>query len=320
VRSRAAAVVIAPVDGSSATTVFAQVPAAGAAKIELVRGDQVLASRSRSAHAPRVTLRTPRAGTRVGAKTRVVVSWRASDADRNPLTAAVEYSANGGRSYRTLAANLTGTSITLPGRVLSYTRNARIRVRVNDGFDDALVTSGRLRADGAAPTVRITSPRARTRLANDAAVTLTGEAYDDAGTQLRGRALRWYAGRRLLGTGASLSVNGLPAGTRVLRLRARDGRDRTASASVAMRVRAVPPQFTILRAPPRVSRSARSVRLRLASAVPAEVRIGARRYALTRRSRTISVPIKLGRSAVRLTLRLTAGGRTQVRTVNVARR
>ena len=57
-------------------------------------------------------------------------------------------------------------------------------------------------------------------------VLLTGAAFDDAHRELGGRALTWYAGRRLLGHGRRLRA-ALPAGRVVLRLVATAGRRST---------------------------------------------------------------------------------------------
>ena len=61
------------------------------------------------------------------------------------------------------------------------------------------------------------------RIAADAALYLSGTAYDDSGRALAGERLRWLAGKRVLGSGRTLTVLGLPAGAQPLRLEARDG-------------------------------------------------------------------------------------------------
>lgn len=307
-----------PSEPGKAAMVSAEVPTNGAAaRVELVRDGTVVSTITRSANAPKVTVLEP--GTaRVGAGGRVTVRWRATDADGDPLTASVEYSTDAGRSYRAIGMT-EGSFMRLPGRLFARTRTGRLRVVVNDGFDETAGVSRRFAAEGAGPTVRIAYPARRLRVANDAALTLAGQAYDDAGALLSGKRMRWFAGGTFLGTGATLGVHGLPAGARSIRLVATDRFGRRATATVAIRVFASPPQFTVLRAPARMSRGARSVRLRVASAIPATLLVGPRSRSLDRTVRTIVVSVgRRGTAVVRL--RLHAAGKTSTRTLRIPRR
>lgn len=302
-----------PSDAGTASVVVAEVPAAGAARVELVYEGKVIAARPRSAHAPRVGPVKVAPGAR-----QVEVAWKASDADGDPLTATVEYSADGGRTWRSVAA-VSREPARLAGALFSRSADARVRVTVNDGFDEAAAVSPRFRAAGAPPFARISFPPSGFRIANDAALTLGGEAYDDRGNPLTGKRLRWLLGKRVLGTSPAPVVTGLPPGRQTIRLEARDASGRVGSASVAVRVFASAPQFTVLQAPARMSPRARSVKLTVASALPGRLSVGGKRYPVGRKPRTISVAVKPGKAPLVVRLRLSVAGKTSTRALTVVR-
>ena len=296
------------------------VPAASAARLQVVTLGKVAATRTRSAHAPKVRLLAPRRGT-IGRRSKVTVRWRSSDADGDRLLTTVAYSADAGRHWRTVyVANGDARQVRLSSRYFTGARNARIRVRVNDGFNAAASTSGRLRAVGSKPAVHIRSPRRGQRFFSDAAVPLAGSAFDDTFRDLSGSRLVWYAGRRRLGTGGLTAARDLQPGRVRLRLVARDRHGRRGSASVRIRVLAARPFFVTLTAPRRISRRARSIRLRVATNVTATLKAGGRRYRVTRHGRSVRVKVKRARRTLTLSLRLVAHGRSATRTLHLPRR
>src|SRR6185312_12382981 len=135
------------------------------------------------------------------------------------------------------------------------------------------------------PDVLITSPPPRTRVRADEELYLAGRAADDQQVPLRGRSLRWKLGRRLLGRGTQISVVGLPAGRRRIVLEARDRHGRVGRSSVPITVVAVAPRVIALSRPARISRGARFVTLRLATSIPATLRLGAQHFAVGRRAK-----------------------------------
>ena len=209
----------------------AQLPVLGAASVELREGAQLLARRVRSRHAPKVRLISPRHG-RLGSKGKIAVRWSARDPDGGGLTASLSFSSNGGRSYRTLTVGQEEHRILLPATDFSRSRNARLRIDVNDGFNDATATSGRLMAAGHVPQVTILDPSRHTRQSSRARLYLAGQAFDDAGAAISGARLSWFAGGKLLGHGRTLSVRAPSLHTRTITLRARDSRGRLGSARV----------------------------------------------------------------------------------------
>ena len=279
-----------------------------AASVVVSAGGVDLTRRARSAHAPDAAIVSPRPGSRVGQNARTLVHWTARDLDGDRLTAAVDYSADGGRHWKVVAGNVRSGSVSVPSRTLGYSRNARLRVRVSDGFDVATAMSGVLHAVGAPPAVHIIGGTPGGRMRADAMLLLRGSAYDDAGSRLTGRSLRWYAGRRLLGRGELLTVHGLPAGTTAIRLVATDARGRSAQTRLPLKVLAVRPRFLVARAPKRLAPTARRVRIVVASNVPAVLTIAGGRYALGRTPRALTLAIRRGRAPLRLAYSLSSSG------------
>jgi hypothetical protein len=250
----------------------------------------------------------------------VLVRWRAVDGDGQPLTAKVDYSTNGGGRWREIFSGPNHDRVTLPASLFAGSRRARLRIRVNDGFDEGVAVSAIFTAAGRPPDVRILSPAAGQHVLGDAELYLEGSAYDDAGRRLRGRQLQWFAGALRLGSGATLSVTALAAGTRAIRLVARDARGRRASATVRLRVTAAAPHILSLRVAPWLGPKATRLVLRLATTVPAQLTAAGHRFHLDRRPRRIVLPVRTGTKPLRLHLRLAAGGQSTAATLVLRRR
>ncbi len=273
---------------SGATTFIAPVPK-GSAAVELVSGGEVVDRRAQG-RPPTVKILAPsKAGTRV--RGALKVRYRAGDPDGGPLTASIEFSPDGRSKWRTvLRGAASGTATLSPGLLKAGTK-ARIRVKVSDGFATATATSPALRIDGRPPTARIVLPGPRDRGTAAAKVVLLGQAADENGRRLRGRALTWFAGRERLGTGERVRVR-LPGGRTTLRLVARDTLGRETTVKRTTRVDPVALELRTLRAA-RVKPKARRVVVTVATNVPAVLRLG-------------GVAVKVGPKARRVTLPLPA--------------
>ena len=221
-------------------------PAPAMVVVRRAGGDRAV-RRVRSANAPRVRLLNPRAGAREGGAGAVTVRWRANDADGDRLVATVQYSANRGRNWRTVHIGGSTGGLRLAGRELAPSRRAQVRVRVDDGFDEAVATSRVFTVLAAPPQARILEPVRGARVREGAPVILRAEA-SAAGRPLAGRALRWFDRRRALGTGQTLTLPRLDAGRRTIRLVATAGGRRTVR-TVAISVAGVRPAFLVLSGP-----------------------------------------------------------------------
>jgi hypothetical protein len=306
--------------GSNVIQVSASVPGAGAASVELVSNGVVLDTVSRSGSPPKVRLIAPRRGARVGSKGSLRVRWRARDRDRDRLLASLDFSANGGKSWKPVATDLQGSKFALPLSYLARSRNARLRVRVNDGWDETAAVSGRFSVAGPVPQVSIELPRNRARLRADEPLNLEGVAFDDRSRTLTGRSLQWLDGRRSLGRGPQVTALSLRPGKHTIRLVARDRGGRAGQASVRVIVTPVKPAFLVLQAPKSVSRKARRVAIRAAASLPGTLSVGRQRFKIDRRTRRFRVAVKPGRRPLRLRLSLQGGGRTTRAKLTIPRR
>jgi hypothetical protein len=312
------------VHGGGFASLRAAIPAAGLVAVEVVRGGQVLASRRASAKAPTVRVTSPRRGARVPGKGSADVRWAAADADGDPLTATALYSRDDGRSWRTVGIGPNDGRATLPVSYFSGSRAARVMVIASDGFHETAAVSGRFRAVGVPPRVRVLSPLTRSRVSSASTLLLSGQGVDDALRLLVGRRLQWYDGRRLLGRGERVAVRGLRPGLRQIRLVGVDGSGRRGSASVRVRVLATPPAFASLRVPERISRKAKSMAIGVSTNVAGRLTtyVGRSRptFSVGPKLKTLRLKVKPGRAKLTLGLRLRAGGREVQTAVDVRRR
>jgi hypothetical protein len=290
------------------------IPSAGVVRVAIVKGGVTLASRDRSANAPTVAI----SGVPSFRKTGATVRWKSADADGDPREVTVDYSSNGGKTFRSIFIGPDMGSAAVPARYLSRAATARVRVSVNDGFQTASATSKRFRSPGAPPDVRILSPRSGMHQPQDAPLVLSGQAFDDGGTMLSGKRLRWRTGKRTLGTGRSIAATGLEPGRRTITLLARDRFGRTGRRSITVDITGARPIFLVLKTPGSVKRTARSVRLKVASSLPARLAVRGRHFRVGRKARTVK--LRIGRGQVTLRLKLSTGRRSTVRTVVIRRR
>ncbi len=298
-------------------TLTGVVPAAGATGVRISASGATLATRTENRYAPVVTVpRPPRFG-----KTNATLHWHASERGGGALSAEVDYSGDGGHRWSPIWIGPNLGSALVPLRYLFRSANARLRVSVNDGFRAASATSRRFRSPGAPPSVQIVMPWSGTRELNDAPVGLSGQAFDDSSRMLTGKRLRWMLGHRLLGTGAQITVTGLPAGRHRIELIATDRFGRRGHASVEVVLRASQPVFIELSAPRHATRKAQSLRVTVASSLQATLVVGTsgmrvQRFAVGRSARHLKVRIRRGRATLELKLSLRAGG--QARNVRIA--
>jgi hypothetical protein len=301
-------------------TLSGVVPANGAQSVQIAGNGSILAARAGSAHAPVAKLGLPRFR-----RDSVLIKWTARDADRDALVADVQYSGDNGKSWRSIWIGGNRGQAVVPKRYLFRSARARLAVVVNDGFRATKAVSPRFRSPGAAPSVRILLPSPGLSQPADAPLSLEGQAFDDRLRVIGGHRLRWMLGPRLLGRGAKVTVTGLPAGKPRIDLIATDTSGRTAKSSVRVNVRAVRPLFLILHAPRRASSKARSIKLGVASSLPAKLIAGtagrrSQLFAVDRRLRTLKIAISPGRRTLTVKLKLQSGSLARTAVVTLARR
>jgi hypothetical protein len=297
------------------------VPAAAAA-VELVRDDAVLQRITRS-QPPTVTLGAPARGAhvRAGAKSSLVVRWTAKDPDGDRLTATIDYSADGGHSWKTVYQGPSSGRAQIAAHDLPGSDNARIRVGVNDGFNEPRAVSAPFRSDGTAPAVRILRPLPVDTLQAGVRTQLAGSALDDRLRAVAGRDLTWYAGRTPLGHGETLNTT-LPAGRYALALVARDGGGRAGRASVKVRVERAPLRLLKLAYVGRVAGHARRLTVQIAASEPATLRAAGRVYRVGPVARTVVLALPRAKKGalLRIACRVVTGDGRSVGGTIVAQR
>ena len=297
-----------PDSDSVALTASIDVPD-GATRLVVRHGDR-LVEQAISSAAPRLRLTaSPSAGERITTGA-IKIAWTARDPDQRgeQLSIRLEYSSDAGRHWTTLLVGPADRGrAELPRMLLRGSTQARARLTVHDGLNAMTVMTPVFRVDPVPPQVTITEPARTVTIKADNSVYLAGTAVAPGGGQVAARRLVWFDGTRRLGTGASIQPSGLKPGTHRIALRVTAG-GRTGSDAVKVRVVAVKPQFGHLLPPPSIGRNARSLKLEIASTVPATLVAGGKRFAVTTRTRKVTVPVTRGRPGpFKLDLVLRAG-------------
>ena len=206
-------------------------------RISIWHGEQELAGRDVSPNPPTVQVISPNGGEVVEGES-TVVTWSGSDADGDPLTFTLLYSADGGETWLTLATDIKGMSYEVDTSLLAGSEEALVRVMASDGVNttsdesDAYFTL----ADRI-PQVSILWPTDGARFTADDVVVLTGDAYDPEDGSLTGEALVWESDQDgLLGSDSSLilATQNLTFGSHQITLLATDSDDMEGSASVSI--------------------------------------------------------------------------------------
>jgi hypothetical protein len=121
----------------------------------------ILARQAISKFAPHVEAVQASLGTWPDRKPAYTLSWKASDADGNPLSYAVLYSQDGGRNWRVMAVGLQSTSYEVPHERIPGTHGepvGRFRVVATDGILTGHSDSAPLIVSDKPPRVSILSP------------------------------------------------------------------------------------------------------------------------------------------------------------------
>ena len=278
-----------PEDISTPEGTFVGPVAPGASSVELLHNGVVLARRNRS-HAPRIKLLTKMKGVRVGARNGLQVRWRGADADNNALQAMVQYTWDGGKIWRTAWMGPNTGHVTLPASVLAASKNARIRVTVNDGFSDAAATSRTFKTAGSPPQAQILTPSVGDTVLGGDRTRLSAVATDDLGNPLKGRALTWFAGHKRLGTGAVLKAR-LPAGKVRLTLRARAATGLTRVVSERLGVTPQRLRAVSISVPQRVGRKAHIVTITLRLSARSKLVAAGHHFTVKTKATKLTIPL-----------------------------
>jgi hypothetical protein len=195
---------------SSLASFSVPVPASSELGSVQVRFEEaVIGSLAASQNAPTVTVESPNGGEFLSGD-EVELAWSGDDADRDDLTYTIQYSRNGGSTWKTLNVNWPNTTLSVDPSTLGETENGLIRVKASDGFNTASdMSDAPFTTPNTAPAGRIQSPAGGTAYSRSAPVPLMGKASDLEEDQLTGSSLQWSSDLDgTLGTGEAVDVPG----------------------------------------------------------------------------------------------------------------
>jgi hypothetical protein len=131
----------------------------GTAEVILLYQDAELGRVPVSANAPEVALLEPNGDETWPAEGDQIIRWEASDADGDPLTAYVQYSPDGGESWRSVRRDVTESEITVDAEVFPGSDEGLVRVCVTDGINTACDSSdATFEVAGKGPEIFLLSP------------------------------------------------------------------------------------------------------------------------------------------------------------------
>jgi len=211
----------------------------GTQQVVIRHGQTALLSVPVSAHAPQVTLTAPNGGEQWPAYGQRTVEWDGQDGDGDPLRYALQYSADGGATWRPIASNLTDEPYAVDLGALAGSDAARLRVVASDGLNTSSdETNAAFSVEGKPPAAAISSPRAGAAYPTGQAIILQGSASDlEDGAMTDETAFHWSSDRQGgLGIGRMVQVDQLRSGYHTITLRVVDSDMFAGEASVTIYV------------------------------------------------------------------------------------
>ncbi|MCA9998926.1 MAG: hypothetical protein KDE56_24355, partial [Anaerolineales bacterium] len=208
----------------------------GTTSVVLVHGGEVWDKRPLTPNAPTVTITSPTAQTTWTAGGVGNLSWSASDADGDPLTYDVFYSADNGQSWTLLAAGLSETTYEVEVDALAGSSDGRFRVVANDGLNIGYAeTPAAIVIPNKAPFVTLANPLDGSEFVPGGLVVLVGSGTDLEDGNIPDEKLVWSSDRQgELGYGSSLPIATLEPGTHQITLTATDSYGISSSETVSI--------------------------------------------------------------------------------------
>jgi hypothetical protein len=268
----------------------AEISSHGIESVEVLDNGVSIGSRKRPRRRPKVRALAPHRGAVVGGRRRVAVKWRTVGASAKTSTASVDFSSDGGRTWQPVFIGPDRGRARIPGSYLAAAHRARVRVRVNDGFDEAVASSDIFTSLAAPPLVTIAKPPKE--LPGDAVLQLTGQAFQAGPTALKGKRLRWFDGSLPLGSGTAVIAGPLPPGKNHIRLVARGASGPTAAASVNVKVTPARLPFLRLSIPKKAPRGAKKIVIKARSAVPTRLTVNRGKFKIGTKTKKLRVAIR----------------------------
>ena len=213
-------------------------------RLRILHDTQVLFDKSASAHRPSVQVISPNGGESLN-QPEVTIRWSGADADNDGLTYRVEFSADDGQQWTTLAADVAESEIKVPRMLLSATQSGRIRIEASDGFltgfDESDAVFGSLDNP---PVVVIISPSPGRNLSHGERIYFEAAAFDSEEGSLPDASFSWVSnldGPLRSGRNFDIQAEQLSVGQHTITLTATDREGMTSTAQASLNVTRVSP-------------------------------------------------------------------------------
>jgi len=227
--------------GNASTLIFQQTfdaPAAGmVARLDLMADTTVLVSRQVGTSAPAVTILAPAGGETFSDS--LAISWQASDPDGDVLLYNLQYSPDGGLTWKALANAVPGNPEGETSQLelddlgslgASNGATGLVRVAASDGYHTTLAVSNAFTVQDQPPEAFIISPELAHIYPAAESVPLRGGGMDPETGGLSGSQLAWSINGIPVGTGEENDIYGLAPGIYFAGLQATDPAANSANA------------------------------------------------------------------------------------------
>ncbi len=181
------------------------------AQVVLLSNGKEIFKQVRSFNRPIIRILSPQAGGELNGS----IVWEGLDKDKDPLTYSLQYSPDGGRTFVSLAANLTGMEFSVDPSQIPGSRGLRgglLRLIATDGLNTTITQITGLRVPEKLPTVQILKPAHSmagevATIRQGSPLILVGQGQDLEDGPLANGRLQWLIGGRPVGRGRVLQID-----------------------------------------------------------------------------------------------------------------
>ena len=197
------------------------------ARIVLKSGNRILAEQMRTANSPVVNVLTPVVDEHWASGGTYWITWEAGDLDGDALYFLIQYSADDGRTWTTLAADRQESALAVDSTQLAGSARAIIRIVASDGVNSTTDVSAPFVVEAKPPIPWIMAPDpgegGHLIIAKGELLVLEGNATHPDLSPVEDQAFHWFSDRDgELGSGRRLDITGLSPGSHQITLEVAD--------------------------------------------------------------------------------------------------